>query len=429
MFVEFTVENNLSFRDRCSFQMSASPIKEYEDRNVFLAKQNDLRLLKSAVLFGDNASGKSNWIRSLAHMRDLVVQSPLSPSLEGEINANPFRLQINMMAAPSLFEVQVVIKDQLIRYGFEINQGKIQSEWLFATNKRKESEIFIRAGEGFRFSPSFKKECPIAENIKHLIDPSKLFLSVLGQFRVPVVHDVIRWFSEIRFFFGRVAYSDINRLAKMLHGSSMEPIVKRLLRDLDLGFVRLKPELLKLYQAADQVGDEMIANKRFIDLMDVKDEYYLIKTIHEVFDVNGKKVNEVEFDLVRDESIGSQKIVALAGPIIEALVNGGLIVMDELDASLHPGLIKSILSWFNSTISNPSNAQLIAALHNPSIMDHRNRILRRDQQFFFEKDKFGVSRFSTTYDKGFRNDASFQNEYLDGKIVKGPPINTQLSLF
>lgn len=428
MFVEFTVENHLSFRDPSRFVMSASPVREYEERNVFEARYDGLRLLKSAVLFGDNASGKSNWINSLAFMRDLVIQSPLAQGREGEVHGNPFRLEVGRESALSRFEIQIVLKEQLMRYGFALQGKKIHSEWLFATNKRKESELFIRAGNEFRFSPLFKKECPIAETIKSLIEPSKLFLSIIGQFRVPMVHDIIRWFSEIKFFLGHVSYIDINRIGRILHGSNIESFVRRLFKDLDLGFVRLKPELMKLYQAAGQAGNEMLANRRFIDLFDVNDEYYIIKAIHDVFK-DGVKVDEVEFDLMRDESTGSQKIVAIAGPIVDTLVNGGLIVMDELDASLHPGLIKSILGWFNSTISNPSNAQLIAALHNPSVLDHRNRILRRDQQFFFEKDKFGVSRFSTTYDKGFRNDASFQNEYLDGKIVKGPPINTQLSLF
>ena len=429
MLVEFVVGNHLSFRDRTHFRMSASPIKDFEDDNVFESKHNQLRLLRSAALYGDNASGKSNLIRSLSFMRDQVLHSPLQRRDDNLIDANPFRLQKGAEKRPSIFEIKVIVEDSLYQYGFGVEQGRIISEWLRVVSKRKEVEVFTRVNSGIQLGPAFRREWSVSDHLRSLIGSTKLFLSILGQFDIPIINRLIVWFEKLTFYYGHVTFNDITRTAKLLENPEVGGYVKQLFKLLNLGFVRLRPELRRAYHAASAGKDQALAIRRFESLLQMDEDFYAIKTIHEIKDLSGKTVDEIEFDLIRDESTGSQKIVAMAGPIVETLVRGGIIIIDEFDASLHPSLIKSIVKWFHSSQSNPRNAQLVAALHNSAPLDHRAKLLRRDQQIYFEKDADGASQLRSGYTSGIRGDASYQNDYLEGKIVKVPPIDIQLSLF
>ena len=131
------------------------------------------------------------------------------------------------------------------------------------------------------------------------------------------------------------------------------------------------------------------------------------------------------------ESLGTGKYVALAGPIIDALLHGKTLIIDEFDAQLHPHLSNAIVALFNSKHNNPNGAQLIFASHNPSLINPKRKLFRRDQIMITEKDAFGVTTMESLYDKKIRKDASFEKDYLEGKYEGIPNLtpNEMLHLF
>ncbi len=155
-----------------------------------------------------------------------------------------------------------------------------------------------------------------------------------------------------------------------------------------------------------------------------------IKTEHIKYDENGMAVGKVFFNLNKNESLGSQKLFAISGLVIESLATGNVLVVDELDARLHPSLTLGIIRLFNSIENNPKNAQLIFATHNTNILTNKN--FRRDQVILAEKDKFGstaIRSLNSLTEKKVRVDESFERNYLSGNYGAVPEIESNFRLF
>ncbi len=159
---------------------------------------------------------------------------------------------------------------------------------------------------------------------------------------------------------------------------------------------------------------------------DLKD--YTIKTTHTKYDAESRAIEKIFFELIEQESLGTQKYFGLIGPILLALTEKRIIFIDEIDARLHPLLLENIITFFNSKTYNPNGAQLLFTSHSTLPL---KKLLRRDQMVFVDKDEFGVSSMDSLYNKSpnVRNDASYDKDYLLGKYGAIPRINSQLNLF
>jgi len=408
MLISFTVSNFRSIRDRQSLILEASADSTHAHSHV-IAQKPGPGLLKSAAIYGANASGKSNVINAMIWMRQFVLQS-ISEKIETpKIPVEPFRLQKGNEDQPSVFEVEFLLEDARYRYGFAVGREGIAEEWLFRKRaKGKEACVYTREGQSINANAREEKGLdPFAKRTR----PNALFLKVCAEFNFPFAEQVMGWFRRLRFVSGLsdqgLIWFTANRIKEGKHRNELLRFVQK--ADFQIGGIRSRTEPLTEDQLPPFLSPE---DKAGILARDpVMGEIF---TRHEVFSDDGEVVGETDFNLEEDESEGTSKFVALAGPILHTLEEGSILLIDEFEARLHPNLTKAILQWFHGPENN-KGAQMIIATHDTGLM-HPD-LLRRDQIWFCEKDdRGGTSLYCLDeFDKQeVRTTTKFNRQYLQG---------------
>ena len=419
MLIEFSVGNFRSFKDKVTFSMVAANItarqKKLDESNLFLAK-GKLNLLRSAVLYGANASGKSNLIKAMNFMKYLVLNSSRETIASEPIEIDRFRLSATMDREPSYFEIVFLVNDIQYRYGFEVMDGIIISEWLYRT-KQREVRLFERDRQQITLSSAFREGKKFTENTRKNV----LFLSVVAQWNGKISQEITQWFQKIGIISGLDDTGYVRFTIKQVieHSSLRQKIIEFVCR-LDTGITNVDAKTMDLSE--EQLPEDMPTElkKLFLD-----GEVFTVTTMHPKFNKDGKQTNLEKFDLKENESAGTQKIFSIAGPIMDSLQKGRVFIVDELDARLHPLITQEIVRLFNSPRTNPHNAQLIFATHDTNLLS--NKFFRRDQIWFTEKDKYGATDLYSLVEfkiKGekVRNDASFEKDYILGRYGAIPFI-------
>ncbi|MEA5618736.1 ATP-binding protein [Cronbergia sp. UHCC 0137] len=390
--------------------------KELDDNNVF-AVDDELKLLKSAAIYGANASGKSNIAKALSFMKWFMINSSKETQSTEKINVQPFKLSTQTETQPSFFEIVFLLDGKKYRYGFEANQEKVVSEWLFYVPKTRETRIFERIDHSLTYlSNRFK-----AEGIYPKTRRNALFLSVAAQFNVEMAEEILNWLTiklEIVSGLDDTDYLDYTVSCLAENHSNKEEIIQ-LIKKLDLGIRELSIKEtvfnpnLSLKEISDNFKEFLLKNPEFL-------KSKRINTSHQKFDDQGNYVSMEFFNLEDQESEGTQKIVAIAGLLIDTIKNGKVLIFDEFDARLHPLISKAIVELFNSKETNQHNAQLIFMTHDTNLLS--NKLFRRDQIWFTEKNKYGATDLYSLVEYKIRNDASFESDYIKGKYGAIPFI-------
>ena len=391
MIHEFSVGNYLSFREKQTLNLVASSISDYKEENIISSERHTL--IKSAVIYGANASGKSNFIRSMSTMNRIVTQS-FNQSSTASLKVTPFLLNTETEKSPSYFEVVFEILGIRYRYGFEVTNKEVVGEWLYESKKNVEKCLFIRERDGIEVSPSYRE----AENLESKTRENALFLSVIDQFNGVTAKRIMNWFKNV-FAISGLTHENYEMVTfKMLTNEKSRNTFLDFYDKLDLGF----------------------------DGLSVDFKEYDIKTSHKRFNNDKKIIDEVEFDMRSQESAGTNKVFNISGPIFEVLQNGGVLVIDELDSSMHPLMTLAITRLFNSKRDNSKNAQLIFTTHDTNLFSYGK--FRRDQIYFVEKDKFGASNLYSLVEyreedgSKIRKDRSFESDYIQGRYGAIPYI-------
>lgn len=432
MLIEFHVENYKSFRDETNFSMVAAKIvskdKKLDQENVFEV-DTKLSLLKSAVIYGANASGKSNLHAALSFMRWFVLNSS-KESQEGEIiNIEPFRLSTETEADSSIFEMIFILNSRKYRYGFEVTKQEIISEWLFDVPTTKERKLFIRANSKIDVKKSFKE----GEGLEIRTRSNALFLSVVSNFNGTIAKDILHWFRTLLIAEPNERKNrtyTINCLENDLYKEEIVEFIKRL----DLGISDIKVETtspdLSIYP---KIVRDRITETQLLSLSKKS-----ITTFHWKYNQDGSKILEL-FDLDVHESEGTRRLFSLAGLLMHTLKNGRILFVDEFDSSIHPLITCAIIDLFNSKDTNPHDAQIVFITHDTNLLSHN---FRRDQIWFAEKDERGSTHLYSLAEykipvegdvkeetfKKERNDASFKDNYIHGKYGAIPFIGDLKSL-
>jgi len=425
MILEFTIGNYLSFKGRRTLNLESSSITEYENN---IADFCEYKILKSAVVYGANSSGKSNLIKAMSTMRRLVTHSSRQSSTD-KLNIMPFLLSTETENTPSFFEVLFILEDGRYRYGFEVDNSIIVSEWLFKLIKSKEKSLFIRDKDKIEVSETFSE----AANLEEKTRENGLFLSVVDQFNGPLSKKIMKWFHNWVTISGLRHDNYRGITLSMLEKDLSKNQLKEFYRSLDLGFQELNLIIGEL--TPDRLAIKNIPNERLSKILsDFKGEKVVtIETIHKKFDEKGKFVDFTKFDLDQQESAGTNKIVDISGAIFKALSEGSVLVIDELDTKLHPLLTMAIIRLFNSTDFNKKNAQLIFATHDTNLLSYG--CFRRDQIYFTEKDKFEATDLYSLVEYKeedgikVRKDRSFEKDYIAGRYGAIPFIGDFNILF
>ena len=417
MLIEFSVSNYRSFKDEVSFSMVASSLKErsaeLNENNIFAA-HGGVELLKSAAIYGANASGKSNLIGAIHFMAGFVRNSHKSSDPTGGIDVEPFRLSTQTEDEPSSFEIIFITEGKRYRYGFEVTSERVEAEWLYVAPKVRESRLFERDEDKIKLGDKFKGE---GRDLIERTRPNALFLSVVAQFDGETAQEVLSWFRSLGI---ATSLNHLNlgmRLftESMLDDKDSAQAIGSLIKRLDLGIDDLQIE--KRVSSPEPLPKEAPEELRtalepFLNVVG-EQEQTTVRTIHRKVDDEGRPVESELFYLDRHESEGTKKLFSLSGPLIDTLKSGDVLIIDELDARLHPLLTREVVSLFNDPEQNRNNAQLVFVIQDTNLLD--NQLMRRDQIWFVEKDRQGASYLYSLAEFKVRNDATYEKDYIQGR--------------
>ena len=420
MLVEFTVGNFLSFNQKRTLNLGAKGISELKEN---IASVKTEKILKSLVLYGANSSGKSNLIKALHRMREVVLSS-VRLNDSDELAYTPFLLSTETESKPTFFEIIFWQEAKRYRYGFEYDLKQIVSEWLFVgASEKSEKTYFIRTTEGIGIDKSKFKE---GENNESKTNDNRLFVSLVAQLGGDISKKILAFFKGYNVLSGLEHDDYTGFTTRMLHenlNGSNESL--NLYQKLKLGFQDIKAieSDFNPLDLPDALPEQLKA--KLLDELKGKRGLSL-KTVHHKFNEEGDIVDLVLLDKLKNESQGTNKIIDLSGPIFDTLALGKILVIDELDAKLHPLITMRIVELFNSKESNPNNAQLIFATHDTNLLS--NELFRRDQIWFTEKDEQEQTDLYSLYDFEFpdgskvRNDSNLERNYIRGRYGAIPFI-------
>lgn len=427
MIIEFTVGNFNSFNEKKTLSFEArGGVSELKNNFFSFEKQN---LLRSIVLYGANSSGKSNLIKAFAVMKDCVLSS-VRLNNNDILLFQPFLLAKDSVRKPTFFEVVFISEKQIFRYGFEYNSEEIINEWLFEVKRTKENLLFIRTKEGIGVSNTF----PEGKGKEHATNDNRLFISLVAQLGGEISKQILQWFSDYTVLSGidssllssNVYDKDYKKMSlKMLNEKSdgYESALK-LFKDLKLGF----SDIEVIESDNDKLYKWLLSNNATPDALEnAKNSKNLtLNTIHNKYDDSGNIIDKVSWNNDMHESEGTKKIIAFSGPIFDALMNGNILIVDELDSKLHPLITMQIISLFNNPETNPNNAQLLFATHDTNLLS--TDIFRRDQVWFTEKDEveqtdlYSLDDFVFADGTKVRKDANLEKNYIAGRYGAIPYI-------
>jgi AAA15 family ATPase/GTPase len=416
MLLEFRLRNFRAFRDEATFSLIASADKALLDENTVQTGLLALpRVVRSAAIYGPNAGGKTTLLRALQLMRGIVVESAsLKP--EQAFNVQPFRLDNTSWSEPTLFEITVLIDGVRHQYGFEFTQTRILAEWLLvyqtARPQRWINRTFDRVTkkEDFDFSSYLTGPKRVWQEATR---PNALFLSTAVQLNSDILQPLFRWFLGSLNVFLDGGHIQHDFSTGMVEKEKGRESIAAMLSAADIGIRSIAVERQKAMQRDIHVnfgtGD--------VETSENENEILMPKFRHQVGEF------KADFDYT-DESQGTQKLFALAGPILDIIEKGSLLVIDELDRSLHPLLVRLLVKTFQDPEINTRGAQLIFSTHDTSLLDAT--LLRRDQIWFVEKDRAQSATLVPLTDFSPRKEEAFERGYLSGRYGGVPILERRL---
>jgi len=423
MLVEFKVGNYRSFREEQTLSLVASKDTELDDNCV---DQGKLRLLRAVGIYGPNASGKSNLIKALSTMRD-IIQKSAKP--EEKLPVTPFKLDDKYNKKPSSFEVTFFHGEVRYQYGFTASSERIYDEWLYAYPKGRSRDIaqtwFERkfnkkTGEtDWDFGSYLRGE---KEKLKDRAIKNVLLLSAGAQWNNKQLTTVYEWF--------------VNKLRIINHSYELAPITAEMLLSLtsDRKKEKMRSAVTRLIQSADLGICDISVEKAERDTIEVEfpedmpnelKERLLQKFKYELLVKMGHKNTKTGkkcFLSLEEESKGTQCFFKLLGPWAKTVAEGITVFIDEIDASLHPLLVRELIEVIQNTEISKKGAQLVFATHDTTLLDPE--LFRRDQIWFTEKDEYSSTRLYSMLDYKPRKGEAMQKGYLSGRYGAIPIIKT-----
>lgn len=416
MLVEFRVSNFRSIREEQCLSFVASTDKEHEDTHCLqVGKPGVERLLRSAVIYGANASGKSNIVFALMTMQQLVLNSTRLLEEQFRDKFTPFMLDSSSRQEPTQFEITIVIGELRYQYGFSFDAERIRGEWLLVYQTSKAQRWFeyhynpkSEGNDWQPFSVHFRGEKKGQRELwKANTGARALFLTQSAQSNSLQLLPLFNWFAhDLIVMPARAEFNLIPTLQRLddLHYKSW---VLRLMNAADIHISDIKVEKRKGQQIEFKLEPGKAAEVRTID-GDIPDVEFCHKT---------SDGQDQWFDR-RFESYGTMRLLGYAAPLLDALENGKLLVVDEFDTSLHPLLTRYIMRMLHSPSLSTKGAQLCMTTHDTSLLDPY--LLRRDQIWFVEKNKSQSTELYALMEFSPRKTEAIERGYLQGRYGAVP---------
>jgi uncharacterized protein len=412
MLIDFEVENFLSYRDPMKLSFVASPIKEHPE-NVVQLEDLGLSVLRSAAVYGANASGKSNLLSAMDALSDLLA-SPMERITAKRIGESRFALDWLSATKPTKFRVRFLISGNLYDYALSLRVGQVEEERLTVHPHGRPQEWFVRRGDSIDFkSPHLKGQ---KQSLRGLTPASVPLLAVAAAFGHPQLHPPALWIkTNLEDRFGTLevmrgpAHSNLIRdTARRCHENiSFRLWVDTFLSHADLGIEGLEIEAVDLLSEKDlRQSDPNDTSSALFD--GIAEKHYQPRFVH-----SGKEGVKARLT-INSQSRGTRRLFGMLSPLYDVFNAGQLAIFDELGSSLHPSLVRELIRAFHNPTLNRSGAQLLFTTHDISLLSRQ--LFRRDQIWFTEKDRSGATDLYSLHDiKGVREDESFEKGYIRGR--------------
>jgi hypothetical protein len=420
MLIEFRIKNFRSLRDEQVLSLVASKDKTLHDTHTLSTGLKAAPyLLRSAVVYGANASGKSNLIKALHYMRAVVMESATVMQPGQTYAVQPFRLDDASAGQPTEFEVTFLLKGVRYQYGFAMTPQRIVSEHLLVYKAFKPQRWFER-----RFDADSGKDVyesgPGLKGAKQLWEgatrPNALFLSMAVQLNSEALRPVFDWFVNHLVIINEQSPWSREFSVQMIKQADSRREICEFLRAADISIADIEVTI-----------QQAMVHTLNIDLATGKREEHIgEQAVDEVkfHHVTGR--GKAVFDL-SDESNGTRNLLFLAGPVLYILREGLTLVIDELDTSLHTLLVRELVRLFHRPEVNTGGAHLIFTTHDTSLLDAPD-LFRRDQVWFVEKDAEQASTLVPLSDFSPRKNEALERGYLQGRYGGVPFLDRALGL-
>lgn len=418
MLVEFRVANFRSLRDEQRLSLVASRDKTLQDTHVVrTGLQAAPGVLRSAVIYGANASGKSNLVKALQYMRGVVAESAIVIQPGQTFAVQPFRLDARSASEPTSFEVTFILGGVRYQYGFSMTSQRIVSEHLlvykaFKPQRWYERHYDAQAGKDvYEFGAGLKGSKSLWVKATR---PNALFLSMAVQLNSDALRPVFDWFVQ-----GLVIFNEQEKLSpdfsiQMLQQADGRRQICDFLSAADISISDIEVVTRKVPGQA--VHLDLVAGKTEVRSEEIEERQ--LRFSH----VTGQ--GQAVFDLL-DESHGTRNLLFLAGPVLDILRKGLTLVIDELDTSLHTLLVRELVRLFHRPEINIGGAQLIFTTHDTSLLDASD-LFRRDQVWFVEKDHDQTSELVSLSEFSPRKNEALERGYLMGRYGGIPFLDSRL---
>ena len=418
MLVEFSVENFRSIKDEACLSLAAGPEKERSETHLVAPSPGKKGgglgpLLRSVAIYGANAAGKTNLLRALDAMRRIVLASSREM---GSIPVTPFLFDPDFRTRPTTFEVIFVVDRVRYQYGFSATSELVTEEWLYAWPLGRIQRWFERSSGVWKFGGKLSGD---TEVWRRATRPDALFLSTAVSLNSEQLKPLFNWFHHKLHVAVTGSWSNAFSLSRVREKGKSGIVGFLQAADLAVSDLRLAEEEVR----PDTLPDDMPS--------ELKEEI--------TRDLAGKKMMEIWLShdtgygeaaelKIHEESDGTQKIFALAGPWLDSLQNGHVIVIDELHDNLHPALVKFLIERFHDPEVNTSGAQLVFSTHDSSILNQD--VFRRDQIWFCERNELQETRlFPLTDFKPRKGVENLERSYLAGRYGALPYIASSAAAF
>ena len=407
MILEFSIANYLSFKDKVTFSMIANSSKGLDDNYIIVSEK---KVLKTSAIYGGNASGKSNLFKILMTVVYMLKNSN-NIDINGKLPLIPFKFDDDYLDKPSEFEIKFVINDIRYVYGFVADVNKIYDEYLYFYPNGRETKIFDRTNVNDYSFP--QKDEKNLKEIETKNASNKFFLATATNWNFEKTKPVYEFLTN-----NIVTCTNLEELKAMSFNAYMEN--KDSLKTFAIDFLKKTDFNIEDYKISKiYIPKELLTAIPELLTMNERPKAYQV-----LFKHKGSK----NFLSLEEESLGTQIVFAFIPFIADTLKNKKVLVIDELDKSLHPYLVQYIVEIFNNSEFNKNGSQLIFNTHDTNLLDLN--ILRRDQIWFTEKNKEnGVSDLYSLSDFSVRKQENVEKGYMLGRYGAVPFIKNDYNLW
>lgn len=421
MLIEFSVSNFKSYKNKQTFSMLAESGTELFDSNVLQTNSvEDISLLSSAVIYGPNASGKSNFFEAIDTMIDIITETRQRGD---ELSVKPYVFDENYINKGTEFEVIFLVDNVRYQYGFEVTRKRVLTEWLLSYPNKRPVNLFTREflneeeGYDWNIGQALKGQKKLWQESTR---SNALFLSTATMLNSEQLSKVFDYFDKKV----RVIESDgvsKNITDKLFSGNADKTVLRDFLKSADFNIEDVRYERHNIDE--DVLPDDMPESMKEEIINDLK-KMELMETQFGHLDENGG-IKYLDFS---EESSGTQKYYSFIGPWFYSLRNGLTLFVDELNENLHPLLVRFLVKLFNNPHTNTSGAQLIFSTHETAILSQD--VFRRDQVWFSEKSTKGYSKlYSLSEFKVRKGVENIEKNYLSGKYGALPYFKDIMSIW